>query len=101
MDQNYYKYYVEYIGTFVFVSIILNSKRPEYSQYAPLAIGIGLAAVIQFGGFLSGGHYNPAVSFASFINKTISSNDLFIYVIVQLIGAYSAKLFFDKKYLKL
>jgi aquaporin Z len=90
------KYLVEFIGTFIFISIILNSSRPQYSSYAPLAIGLGLAVVIQFGGFISGGHYNPAVSFSSYLDNRISSNDLISYIIVQILAAYVAKYFFDK-----
>jgi len=90
------KYLVEFIGTFIFISIILNSSRPNYSMYAPLAIGLGLAAVIQFGGFISGGHYNLAVSFSYFMNKSIINNELIFYIIAQLAAAYAAKMFYDK-----
>jgi hypothetical protein len=45
------KYIIEFIGTFIFLSVIM--MKPE-----AIPIGIALAAVIFFGG----GHYNPAVS---------------------------------------
>jgi aquaporin Z len=76
-----HKYFIEFIGTFVFITIILNSSRYNYKSYAPLAIGLGLAAVIQFGGSISGGHYNPAVSFASFLNNDLNNNDLIYYAL--------------------
>ena len=51
------KYIVEFIGTFIFLSVILNTGEA-------IPIGIALAAVIFFGGKISGGHFNPAVSVA-------------------------------------
>ena len=48
-------YLVEFIGTFVFLSVILRTGEA-------LPIAVALAAVIYFGGAVSGGHFNPAVS---------------------------------------
>ena len=56
------KYLVEFIGTFMFLSVIL-------SQGQALPIVIALAAAIYFGGAISGGHFNPAVSFMFHMNN--------------------------------
>jgi glycerol uptake facilitator-like aquaporin len=39
---------------------------------------------------VSGGFVNPAISLAMYMNGTISSRDLFVYVFVQLLGGVSA-----------
>jgi aquaporin Z len=90
------KYFVEFIGTFVFIFVILNSSRKNISTYSPLALGLALTAVIQFGGFISGGHFNPAVSFTSYLNNDINNTNLIIYIIVQLFAGYCAKYLYDK-----
>jgi aquaporin Z len=90
------KYFIEFIGTFIFISVILNSYKNNISAYAPLAIGLTLTAVIQFGGPISGGYYNPAVTFASYLNNSIDNMNLVYYISVQLLAAYCAKYFHDK-----
>ena len=49
------KYLVEFIGTLLFVYVILATGNP-------LAIGATLSLVILIAGPISGGHINPAVS---------------------------------------
>ena len=49
------KYLVEFLGTLVFVYVILATGNP-------LAIGAALALVILLASNISGGHVNPAVS---------------------------------------
>jgi len=43
------KYFVEFVGTFIFLSVILSSGEA-------FPIGLALATVIFFGGNISGGH---------------------------------------------
>jgi len=93
------KYVSEFIGTFVFLSIILNavSKNANNSMthFAPLAIGLGLVAMIEFGGGVSGGHYNPAVSLMFMLNGGLPSGDIVPYVSAQLLGAVAAYYYFN------
>ena len=72
--------FAECIGTFVFVSVILMTGQA-------LPIGVALAAVIFMIGPISGGHVNPAVSFAMFLKKAIKVETLVAYVIAQAVGA--------------
>ena len=74
------KYIVELVGTFIFLSVILKTGNP-------IAIAISLAAVIYFGGYVSGGHFNPAVSFMMYLHNKINIENMVIYIISQLIGA--------------
>jgi aquaporin Z len=81
------KYLVEFIGTFIFLSVIL-------SQGQALPIVIALAAAIFFGGSISGGHFNPAVSFMMHVNNTLPLEDFLFYVVSQLAGGFIALMFF-------
>jgi glycerol uptake facilitator-like aquaporin len=47
-------------------------------------------------GPISGGHLNPAVSFVSYLNKSIDQTDFIYYVVAQIAGAYAAKQYFDR-----
>ncbi len=88
------KYVYEFIGTFFLVFTVgmtvigPNSAGP----LAPLAIGSVLAVMVFAGGHVSGGHYNPAVSFAVFLRGKLSKKDLGAYWIVQLVAGVVAAL---------
>lgn len=87
------KYIVEAVGTFVFLSVIMHSMTDK-SIGGP-GIAIALLAVIYLGSSISGGHFNPAVSVAMFMEKQISYNLLLGYIIAQLVGAAGAWKFND------
>lgn len=77
-------YLAEYLGSFFFILVIFASGGNA------LAIGAALAAAIYLIGAHSGGHLNPAVSFAMYSNGAISQMHLGYYVVAQLLGALSA-----------
>jgi aquaporin Z len=77
------KYIVEFVGTLIFLSVIL-------SQGQAVPIAIALAAVIFFGGAISGGHYNPAVSVMMYLNNNLADSDLILYIISQVMGGVVA-----------
>jgi aquaporin Z len=81
---------VEIIGTFIFFSIILSAVAE--SSYGPIAIAVGLLAAIYFGGKISGGHYNPAVSIMMFFKGSLSLPTMIGYIIAQIAGALLALL---------
>jgi glycerol uptake facilitator-like aquaporin len=91
------KYAAEFIGTFIFLTVILNAvaKNSPMASVAPLAIGIALIAAIQFGGGISGGHFNPAVTAMFAMKGDLPSEDIAPYIGAQLLGAVAAKYFFD------
>ncbi len=90
------KLVTECIGTFIFLGTILTavsaSDPAMASGVAPLAIGIALMAVIYLGGGISGGNYNPAVSFMFFL-KNGDLLQFAAYVLAQLVGAALAFMF--------
>ena len=76
-------------STFIFLSVILSTGEA-------VPIGITLMAVIWLGGKLSGGNYNPAVSFMMFLNNKLSLHEMILYMGGQLAGAFCAYHFVTK-----
>ena len=92
--QTSLKYYVEATGTFILLSSILTVlKDKSKSVLAPAYIGMVVAAMSVWGGKISGGHYNPAVSVMFCLNKTISLPVMFGYIVSQLLGTFLAAIF--------
>ena len=81
------RYLVEFLGTFIFLSVILIKGEP-------IAIGLTLTAMIYFGGSISGGAFNPAVAFALLIKNNLNTLQFIGYVIAELLGALCAFYFF-------
>ena len=75
------KYLAEFIGTAIFLAIILKSGGDKYIVIA------GLLAAILIMGNVSGGHFNPAVSVMQFLRGQMSNTDLVGYIVAQLLGA--------------
>ena len=73
----------EFIGTFVFLLVILVVGEP-----IPIVVGL-LASIYAFGN-ISGGHMNPAVSTMMFAKGDINFDTLVMYVIAQILGGLFA-----------
>lgn len=78
--------FTEFIGTFIFLGVILKTGDA-------LAIGIALASVIYFGGKISGGNFNPAVSFMMLLSNKMDITKFVAFVIAQLLGGTAAFIF--------
>ncbi len=85
--NNMPKYAVEFIGTFIFFSVILGVGQP-------IPIAIALLAAIYFGSSISGAHFNPGITFMKVINEELSATEGILYVAAQLLAAYCAYLFY-------
>ena len=81
--MNINKALVEFIGTFIFLSVILTTGEA-------IPIGLALATVIYFGGKTSGGHFNQAVSTMFLLKGTINNTQYLGYVLAQLLGGITA-----------
>ena len=83
------KYVVELIGTFFLVLTIgcVVLKPGDAGDMAPLAIGAMLMVMIFAGGYISGAHYNPAVTLAVWLRGKCPTADLPGYIIAQVVGA--------------
>lgn len=87
MEPIVMKFIVELLGTFIFLSVILITGEA-------IPIGLTLAAMIYWGGEISGGAFNPAVSLALYLNKQISELQLGGHIVAQILGAILAYYFF-------
>ena len=76
----------EVVGTAFFFSVILSYG------ISPLAVALGLLAAIYAFGKVSGGNFNPAVSFLMYVKGDMDLTKFLVYVIAQLIGAMLALL---------
>ena len=84
----------EFIGTFFLVfTICVAAVYGKAGDFAPIAIGFVLVAVVYAGGHISKAHYNPAVSLAFLIRGCyISIREMFGFIAVQFLGAILATL---------
>mgnify|MGYP006085742387 CR=1 FL=1 len=80
----------EMLGTFIFLGVIITVVNDKNSTANWLKIGLALSLAIVLFGNISGGNFNPAVSFMLFLNDQLSSTELFSYIIAQLVGALLA-----------
>ncbi len=87
------KYFTELIGTFFLVFVIgMAVVDPSIGPFAPLVIGTVLMVMVYAGGYISGAHYNPAVTLAVFIRGKIGLKDGLFYWLFQLLGGALAAL---------
>lgn len=76
-------YTMEFIGTmFLVLAIGLTGD--------PWAIGAMLIALIYMGGYISGAHYNPAVTIAIWMRGKLAIRDVLPYIFAQVLGALVA-----------
>ena len=87
--MNIKKYIAEFLGTLLLLSVILASGGHFAAVGTALAIGLYLTASI------SGGHINPAVSLAMYVNKKLSMMDLFYYMAAQFAGGVTSVYLFN------
>jgi len=87
------KYIAEFIGTFFLVLTVGCTVIPSAAGVIPaLAIGAVLMVMIFAGGHISGGHFNPAVTFAIFIRGRLELKDVIPYWLAQIAAGVVAAL---------
>ncbi len=90
---NFRKCCVEFIGTyFLVLTIGCMSTLTSSGIIAPIVIGFILMVMVYAGGYISGGHYNPAVSLAAVIRGALSADKLLPYMLAQFLGGFGAAL---------
>jgi aquaporin Z len=87
--MKYNRLLAEFLGTLLLVLSILASGGNA------LFVGLTLALVIFFAANTSGGHVNPAVSFAMYLRKRMTLNDLLSYVVAQVLGGATSVYLFN------
>ena len=83
------KYIAEFIGTCVLVLFGTGVAVVTGGNLVATALAFGLAIVAcaYVIGNISGCHVNPAVSFAAWLDRRITTKDLCFYIIAQVLGA--------------
>jgi MIP family channel proteins len=90
----------ETVGTFLFFfvgagAVVLTAHLPDNNGGLvgiALAHGLALAVLVSAFGAISGGHFNPAVTFGVWITGRIEPARAGMYVVAQLIGGLIAGL---------
>lgn len=77
------KYIVEFTGTFFLILTVALSGNP-------IAIGFILMAMVYMGGYISGAHYNPAVTLGLYTSGNIHWSEVRKYIAAQLFGGFVA-----------
>jgi aquaporin Z len=92
MSINFKKGLAEFLGTFVLVLFGTGVAVMSGGDRLITALAFGLSVMLMaFAvGHVSGGHFNPAVSFTMFLKKKITSSELGLYVIAQILGGIVA-----------
>ena len=80
----------ELLGSYFFILTISMSTSTDMSNFAPLAIGFMLMAMVFTFGYISGGHFNPAVTLGVLLIHQLKKRRAFFYVMCQLIGGLAA-----------
>ncbi len=77
------KYIIECIGTFFLVLTVAMTG-------SPISIGAVLVALVYMGGYISGAHYNPAVTFGLMVSGNMKWAEAKKYMSAQLFGGFVA-----------
>jgi aquaporin Z len=100
MNGIFKKTTAEFFGTFWLVfggcgSAVLAAAFPELGigfVGVSLAFGLTVVTMAYAVGHISGGHFNPAISFGLWAGKRFSGKELLPYIIAQVLGAIFAGL---------
>jgi len=76
-------YLVEFLGTFLFLSVVVSTTNP-------VLIAGALLTVILLIENISGSHVNPAISVMFWAKGSLSNKDLVGYVAAQIAGGLVA-----------
>ena len=95
--KNYNKLFAEFFGTALLLAVVtgsgimgvnLSNGNDAITLLAnSIATGCGLFVLITLLAPISSAHFNPVVSFVAWYNKTLSTENLYKYIIAQLSGA--------------
>jgi len=76
-------YVVEFLGTFLFLSVLIATMQP-------FLVALALLLVMLLSQGISLGHFNPAISLMFWAKGALTNIDLAGYVAAQALGGLSA-----------
>lgn len=74
----------EFVGTFMFAGVVLAASGQ------PIIVLFALAAIFLAVSHLSGGHLNPAITIAAWVNRQVTATRMGVYLVAQVLGAMLA-----------
>eukprot|EP01120_Amphizonella_sp_Union-15-10_P006717 TRINITY_DN21_c0_g5_i1.p1 TRINITY_DN21_c0_g5~~TRINITY_DN21_c0_g5_i1.p1 ORF type:complete len:253 (+),score=39.41 TRINITY_DN21_c0_g5_i1:112-870(+) len=80
---------IEFMGTF-FLVFTVSCNVLEGNSFAAISIGAILMCSIFMGGYISGAHYNPAVTVAVLVRGKIGKIEAVFYILIQLLASFGA-----------
>lgn len=82
----------EFFGAALLTTVVLTLARAQESAtyFVALAVGLVVAALILTLGFVSGGHFNPAISLGLWTVRRSSALRTVSYIAAQLLGGAAA-----------
>ena len=90
------KLIAEFIGTyFLYLIIGMCITPPGAAELTPVAVGVGLTALVYSCGHISKAHFNPATTVAYFCAGTHPPKDIIPYLIAIVSGAVFAAFTID------
>ena len=90
-SNNVGKGIAEFVGTFFLaLTIFIAAVSGLAGNFAPIAIGLTLMVMIYAVGYVSGAHFNPAVTIGLFIKGDCSKEELPYYLVAQIIAGVLA-----------
>lgn len=81
-------YIVEFLGTFLFASVVVATGQP-------LLIALSLLLIMLLGQASSGAHFNPALSVMFWAKGALTNVDLLGYIVAQVLGGIGALTVFN------
>jgi len=78
----------EFFGTFVLAAAVINLANG--GTVGAIAIALVLAILVVVFSTISGGHVNPAITIAQYINRKIDGVRTVAYIFAQVLGALAA-----------
>ncbi len=86
------RWVTEAIGTFLLVVIIGACVTGGAGAMTPIAVALGLSALVYMGGPISGAHYNPAVTLGFWAAGVTGRRDVLPYLFSEFVGAIAGAL---------
>lgn len=95
----------EFLGTAILTLVVLSirSSGVGYSFFVALGAGLAVVALMLTVGAVSGGQFNPALTFGLWTSRKIKTAPAIVYIAVQLLGgacAYWLYTYFVKSHLQ-
>ena len=94
------QFFGEFIGTFILVLLgdgvvagnVLGKTKEEGTGWVPIVFGWGIACTIAVyvAGLFSPAHLNPAVTLAMATTGSLPWNQVFTFILAQMLGAMAA-----------